>query len=41
MTERLRGWLSFYEGTDVEGELQRIDATNWKSTKGADATPPE
>jgi hypothetical protein len=40
-TERLRGWLSFYEGTDVEGELQRIDATNWQSTKGADAAPPD
>jgi hypothetical protein len=21
----LRGWLSFYEGTDIEGEFRRID----------------
>ena len=29
-TERLRGWLSFYEGTDIEAELQRIEATGWR-----------
>jgi hypothetical protein len=29
-TQRLRGWLSFYEGTDIEGELKRIDATGWR-----------
>ncbi|HJQ82073.1 MAG TPA: hypothetical protein VJ828_19065, partial [Lacipirellulaceae bacterium] len=23
-TQRLRGWLSFYEGTDIESEMQRI-----------------
>lgn len=26
----LRGWLSFYEGIDVSGELQRIDQTGWR-----------
>jgi hypothetical protein len=32
-TERLRGWLSFYEGTDIEKELKRIDMTDWRSAK--------
>lgn len=30
-TQRLRGWLSFYEGTDLDAELQRIEGTGWKS----------
>lgn len=29
-TQRLRGWLSFYEGSDIEAEFRRIDATGWK-----------
>ncbi len=29
-TKRLRGWLSFYEGTDVESEFKRLDATGWR-----------
>jgi len=29
-TKRLKGWLSFYEGTDLEGELKRIDQTGWR-----------
>ncbi len=29
-TRRLRGWLSFYEGDDIDGELKRIDATGWR-----------
>ncbi|HTI50560.1 MAG TPA: hypothetical protein VL475_06410, partial [Planctomycetaceae bacterium] len=33
-TQRLRGWLSFYEGTDIEGEFRRIDATGWKEDGG-------
>jgi len=33
-TQRLRGWLSFYEGTDIHTEFRRIDATGWKG-KGA------
>jgi len=28
-TKRLRGWVSFYEGTDIEAEFQRIEATGW------------
>jgi hypothetical protein len=29
-TVRLRGWLSFYEGDDLEGELKRIDQSGWR-----------
>lgn len=29
-TKRLRGWLSFYEGDDIQGEIRRIDATGWQ-----------
>lgn len=29
-TQRLRGWLSFYEGADLSAELKRIDATGWR-----------
>lgn len=29
-TYRLRGWLSFYEGTDIEKEFERIEATGWR-----------
>lgn len=29
-THRLRGWLSFYEGTDLDGELARIEASGWR-----------
>jgi peptidoglycan/xylan/chitin deacetylase (PgdA/CDA1 family) len=28
-TQRLRGWLSFYEGKDVRSEFRRIDASGW------------
>jgi hypothetical protein len=28
-TQRLRGWLSFYEGTEIEAELKRIERTGW------------
>lgn len=27
---RLRGWLSFYEGPDIQGEFARIEATGWR-----------
>lgn len=30
-TKRLRGWLSFYEGTEIEGELRRIEQLEWRS----------
>ncbi len=29
-TRRLQGWLSFYEGQDVEAEFRRIEATRWR-----------
>jgi hypothetical protein len=29
-TRRLRGWLSFYEGADIEGEFRRIDQIGWR-----------
>jgi hypothetical protein len=32
-TVHLRGWLSFYEGHDIEAEIKRIDALDWKSEK--------
>jgi hypothetical protein len=28
-TVQLRGWLSFYEGPDIEGELKRISGIHW------------
>ena len=31
-TVRLRGWLSFYEGTDIDAELKRIDSV-WKPSR--------
>ncbi len=27
----IRGWLSFYQGKDVETEFRRIDATGWRT----------
>jgi predicted amidohydrolase len=32
-TVRLRGWLSFYEGTDIEAELSRIEKTGWRKAE--------
>lgn len=29
-TVRLRGWLSFYQGTELEKEFERIEATGWR-----------
>ncbi len=26
----LRGWFSFYQGSDIQAELKRIDATGWR-----------
>lgn len=36
-TVRLRGWLSFYEGTDIEAEFRRIDQTGWRTERPAEA----
>lgn len=30
-TVRLRGWLSFYEGQDIEAELKRLDGASWRT----------
>jgi hypothetical protein len=30
-TQHLRGWLSFYEGADLDSELQRIERTGWRT----------
>lgn len=30
-TSRLSGWLSFYEGTDIDAEFERITATGWQT----------
>jgi len=30
-TQRVRGFVSFYEGTDVEAEFRRLDATGWRN----------
>lgn len=29
-TQRVRGWLSFYQGEHIQTELKRIDATGWR-----------
>lgn len=31
VTRRLYGWLSFYEGTDIDAELARIEALGWQT----------
>lgn len=30
-TRNLRGWMSFYQGTDIRAELDRIEKTGWRS----------
>jgi hypothetical protein len=35
-TKRLRGWLSFYEGADIQAEFQRIDTTGWRTAPFTD-----
>jgi hypothetical protein len=34
-THRLRGWLSFYVGRDVQAEFRRIEATGWREKQPA------
>jgi len=29
-SSQLKGWLSFYEGTDIQTEIKRIEATGWQ-----------
>jgi len=33
-TQRIRGWLSFYEGNDIRSEFRRIEGSGW--SKGVD-----
>lgn len=30
-TQTLRGWLSFYEGADIDAELRRIESLGWQT----------
>lgn len=32
-TVRVQGWLSFYEGNDVDREIQRIESTGWRRVR--------
>jgi hypothetical protein len=32
-TKKIRGWLSFYEGRDIQAEFRRIDKTGWRTEK--------
>ena len=36
-TRKLHCWLSFYSGDNIEGELQRIRALDWKTLEDGDA----
>ncbi len=38
-TRRVRGWLSFYAGSDVASEFRRIDQTNWRGEPHRGRTP--
>jgi hypothetical protein len=40
-TVRAKGWLSFYEGEDVEAELDRIEATGWRGDEEGGASDSE
>ena len=33
-TRIVRGWLSFYEGSDIRAELRRIDQSGWQTDRG-------
>ena len=32
-TQRLHGWLSFYDGTDIDAELSRIGRVDWRTRR--------
>ncbi|HOK76805.1 MAG TPA: CehA/McbA family metallohydrolase [Verrucomicrobiota bacterium] len=34
-TVRARGWISFYEGSELDAELERIENTGWRRTASA------
>ena len=31
-TQRVRGWFSFYQGTDIDAEFERIEQTGWRTS---------
>lgn len=33
-TVRVRGWLSFYQGDDIDGEIERIEKSHWRDVSG-------
>lgn len=33
-TVRVRGWLSFYEGTDIQAEFERLNQIGWREQSG-------
>lgn len=33
-TVRVRGWLSFYEGDDIDAEIKRIESVGWQQPAG-------
>ena len=35
-TQHLRGWLSFFQGEDIQPELKRIEATGWRTAAAGD-----
>lgn len=35
-TRVVHGWLSFYQGDDIQGEFERIDKTGWREDKWED-----
>lgn len=39
-TVEARGWVSFYEGTDIDGEFARIAATGWSTSAAQDDSKP-
>jgi hypothetical protein len=32
-TTRIRGWLSFFEGTAIQAEFKRLDQVGWREAK--------
>ena len=35
-TQRLRGWLSFYEGGNINDEFRRIESTGWRKKRSSE-----
>jgi hypothetical protein len=39
-TRQIVGWLSFYQGNDLQAEIRRIDATGWRDALKKSVTAP-